>query len=209
MKIEQVDIEKLIPYAMNARTHSDAQVAQIAGSIKEFGFNNPVLIDAENGLIAGHGRVLAARKLELDKVPCIRLGHLTEIQKKAYIIADNKIALNSGWDEELLKIEIQELQACEYDLDLTGFDEGEIANINLEKQYGSTDAEKEWEGMPDYEGLEPCFRKVVVNFNNDDDVSEFFALIKQSYTEKTKSVWYPEKEKRQLADVRWAEDEQE
>lgn len=209
MKIEQVDIEKLIPYAMNARTHSDAQVAQIAGSIKEFGFNNPVLIDAENGLIAGHGRVLAARKLELDKVPCIRLGHLTDIQKKAYIIADNKIALNSGWDEELLKIEIQELKECDYDLDITGFDEGEIANINLEKQYGSTDAEKEWEGMPDYEGLEPCFRKVVVNFDNDDDVSEFFALIKQSYTEKTKSVWFPEKEKRQLADVRWAEDEQE
>ena len=98
MQIEKIDIEQLIPYAMNARTHSDAQVAQIAGSIKEFGFNNPVLIDKDNVLIAGHGRVMAGRKLGLKEVPAIRLGHLTENQKKAYILADNRIALNSSWD---------------------------------------------------------------------------------------------------------------
>lgn len=107
MKIEQIATSKLVPYANNARTHSETQVAQIAGSIRQFGFNNPVLIDEQDTIIAGHGRVLAARMLELEKVPCIRLTHLTEAQRKAYIIADNKIALNSGWDEELLKLELQ------------------------------------------------------------------------------------------------------
>lgn len=107
MQIEQVQTGKLIPYANNARTHSEAQVAQIAASIREFGFNNPILIDEESTIIAGHGRVLAAQALELKKVPCIRLTHLTPNQRKAYIIADNKIALNSGWDEELLKLELE------------------------------------------------------------------------------------------------------
>jgi ParB-like chromosome segregation protein Spo0J len=126
MKIEQLDIEKLIPYANNARTHDDAQVAQIAASIREFGFNNPVLIDEQSTIIAGHGRVLAARKLDLLKVPCIRLNHLSDTQRKAYVLADNKIALNSGWDEQLLKIEIENLIENEFDIDLTGFDPSEI-----------------------------------------------------------------------------------
>jgi ParB-like chromosome segregation protein Spo0J len=126
MKVELIDIEKLIPYAMNARTHSDTQVAQIAGSIKEFGFTNPVLIDADNGLIAGHGRVMAGRKLGLKEVPAIRLGHLTEVQKKAYILADNRIALNSGWDTELLKTELELLKEEDVDLEMLGFDEQEL-----------------------------------------------------------------------------------
>lgn len=107
MQIEQVQVGKLIPYANNARTHTEAQVAQIAASIREFGFNNPILIDEQSTIIAGHGRVLAAQALELKEVPCIRLTHLTESQRKAYVIADNKIALNSGWDEELLKLELE------------------------------------------------------------------------------------------------------
>ena len=122
MKIESLPIERLIPYARNSRTHSDAQVAQVAASIREFGFTNPVLIDAEDGIIAGHGRVLAARKLGLEKVPCIRLAHLSETQKRAYIIADNKLALNAGWDEEMLALELAELREVDFDLDLTGFD---------------------------------------------------------------------------------------
>jgi ParB-like chromosome segregation protein Spo0J len=129
MQIEQIDIEDLIPYAMNARTHSDAQVAQIAGSIKEFGFNNPVLIDAENGLIAGHGRVMAGRKLGLKQVPAIRLGHLTELQKKAYILADNRIALNSAWDEEMLTAELNLLNEEKFDLASLGFNEAELSKI--------------------------------------------------------------------------------
>jgi ParB-like chromosome segregation protein Spo0J len=122
MKIETTPIEKLIPYARNSRTHSDQQIAQVAASIREFGFTNPVLIDSEDGIIAGHGRVMAARKLGLAEVPCIRLGHLTETQKRAYIIADNKLALNSGWDEEMLGLELADLREADFDLDVLGFD---------------------------------------------------------------------------------------
>lgn len=122
MKIESLPIERLIPYARNSRTHSDAQIAQVAASIREFGFTNPVLIDGADGIIAGHGRVLAARKLGLEKVPCIRLAHLSETQKRAYVIADNKLALNAGWDEEMLGLELAELREVDFDLDLTGFD---------------------------------------------------------------------------------------
>jgi ParB-like chromosome segregation protein Spo0J len=125
-KLEQVPTSDLIPYARNARTHSDAQVAQIAGSIQEFGFCNPVLIDKANGIIAGHGRVRAADLLKLQTVPCIRLDHLTDAQKRAYILADNRIALSSGWDEAMLANELQDLHADEIDLGLTGFDAGEL-----------------------------------------------------------------------------------
>jgi len=128
-QIEQVSIEALIPYARNSRTHSDAQVAQIAASIREFGFTNPILIDAEGGIIAGHGRTMAARKLGLDELPCIRLTNLTDAQKKAYIIADNKLALNAGWDDEMLKVELTELKDLDFDLSLIGFDADELANL--------------------------------------------------------------------------------
>lgn len=129
MQIEQIEIESLLPYARNSRTHSDEQTAQIAASIKEFGFTNPVLIDNGNQIIAGHGRVLAARKLQLKVVPCIRLGYLTETQKKAYVIADNKLALNSGWDDEMLALEIAELKDEDFDIDLLGFTDDELAGL--------------------------------------------------------------------------------
>ena len=132
LKIEQRAIEALIPYARNSRTHSDAQVAQIAASIREFGFTNPVLIDKDGGIIAGHGRVMGARKLGLAEVPCIRLDHLTETQKRAYIIADNKLALNAGWDEEMLAVEFYELADAGFDLGLTGFTDEEIAALGAE-----------------------------------------------------------------------------
>ena len=126
MKIEQVKLDALIPYARNSRTHSDAQVAQIAASIKEFGFTNPVLIDETGSIIAGHGRVMAARKLAITDVPSIRLTHLTDAQKKAYVIADNKLALNAGWDDEMLAVELSDLKDMGFDLDLTGFSTDEI-----------------------------------------------------------------------------------
>jgi DNA modification methylase len=129
MQIETIAIDRLIPYARNSRTHSDAQVAQIAASIKEFGFTNPVLIDADGGIIAGHGRVMAAHKLAMDKVQCIRLAHLTEAQRRAYVIADNKLALNAGWDDAMLALELAELSEAGYDLALTGFDDVEIAAL--------------------------------------------------------------------------------
>jgi ParB-like chromosome segregation protein Spo0J len=138
-KIEQVSPDKLIPYVNNARTHSQHQVAQVAASIREFGFTNPVLIDKDNGVIAGHGRIQAAQKLGLKEVPCIRLEHLTAAQKKAYIIADNKLALNAGWDEELLALELAELGDMGFDLELTGFDEAEIDEL-LGEEGETTDA---------------------------------------------------------------------
>lgn len=129
VQIEMIAIEELIPYANNSRTHSDEQVAQIAASIKEFGFNNPVLVDENDGIIAGHGRVLAARKLKLNEVPCIKLHHLSENQKKAYIIADNKLALNAGWDDEILKIELTDLLSEGFALDILGFDQSDLDDI--------------------------------------------------------------------------------
>jgi DNA modification methylase len=143
LQIEQVAVSALIPYARNSRTHSDEQVAQIAASIREFGFTNPVLIDADSGIIAGHGRVMAARKLGMDAVPCLRLGHLSDTQKRAYIIADNKLALNSGWDEDMLRLELQELEELGFDLDLTGFDSEEMSLLGISDELPGADKDKE------------------------------------------------------------------
>lgn len=123
------DIKDLIPYVNNARTHSDTQIAQIAFSIKEFGFLNPVIVSEDNTILCGHGRFYAAQKLGLEKVPCIKENHLTEAQKKAYIIADNKLALNAGWDNELLTIELSELQGLDFDMGLLGFDDKELSKL--------------------------------------------------------------------------------
>ena len=128
-EIKMVAVNSLVPYARNARTHSDAQVAQIAASIAEFGFTNPILTDGARGVIAGHGRLAAARKLALADVPVIELSHLTAIQKKAYILADNRIAANAGWDEELLKLELVELDEADFNLELMGFDAEEIERL--------------------------------------------------------------------------------
>jgi DNA modification methylase len=130
LKIQYKPIADLIPYARNSRTHSDAQVAQIAASIKEFGWTNPVLLDGENGIIAGHGRVMAAHKLGETEVPTIELGHMDENQKRAYIIADNKLALNAGWNNEMLGLEVADLKDAGYDLGLTGFSLDELEELN-------------------------------------------------------------------------------
>ena len=126
LEIDYRPITGLIPYARNARTHSDAQIAEIAASIRAFGFTNPVLVDGDNGIIAGHGRVLAARKLGMATVPVIELAGMSEAEKRAYILADNKLALKAGWDEELLAAEIGDLSDLGFDLALTGFELGEI-----------------------------------------------------------------------------------
>jgi len=140
MEITQRKTADLIPYVNNARTHSEQQVLQIAASIKEFGFNSPVLVDGENGIIAGHGRVMAAKKLGLDEVPTIELKHLTKTQKKAYILADNRLALNSGWDNDLLALELGELSDDGFDLDLLGFDDTELSLLDdTEQTEGLTD----------------------------------------------------------------------
>jgi len=128
-KITKKKVSDLTPYARNARTHTAAQVDQIAASIKEWGFTNALLIDEDNGIIAGHGRLLAAQKLGLKAVPTVTAKGWTDAQKRAYIIADNKLALNAGWDDELLKIEFQELEGLDFDLSLVGFDVGELDDL--------------------------------------------------------------------------------
>jgi len=131
-ELAYIPVDSLIPYASNARTHSAEQVAQIAASIREFGFTNPLLVDSDNGLIAGHGRLMAARKLGMVEVPAIVLDYLSEAQKRALVIADNKLALNAGWDDELLRVEFDGLAELGFDLDLTGFSLDEINALTPE-----------------------------------------------------------------------------
>ena len=128
-ELQLVPIEKLVPYANNARTHSPEQIKKLRSSLREFGFINPVIIDRDYGVIAGHGRILAAQEEGIEKVPCVFADHLTEAQKKAYIIADNRMAMDAGWDEEMLRVEIEALQAADFDPLLTGFDEKELADL--------------------------------------------------------------------------------
>ena len=154
MQYYLADVSELIPYVRNARTHSEAQVAQIAASIREFGFLSPILVAEDNTILAGHGRLAAALKLGLKKVPCVKENHLTETQKRAYIIADNKLSLNAGWDSELLAVELSELEGADFNLDLLGFDEAELSGIfDADKDVSDDDfdVEKELE--------EPCFSK--------------------------------------------------
>jgi hypothetical protein len=128
-RYKTVPTADLIPYARNARTHSEAQVAKLAASIREFGFLNPIITDGKNGIVAGHGRVMAAQKLGLQTLPVIEAAHLTEAQKRAYILADNRLALDAGWDNEMARIELEDLQAQGFDLALTGFELGEVENL--------------------------------------------------------------------------------
>jgi len=129
LRVEYRRTDSLIPYPRNARKHPKAQVAQIAGSIAEFGFLVPVLVDGAGGIIAGHGRVLAAQRLGMESVPCIQATHLTEAQKRAFVLADNKLTENAGWDDELLRLEMTDLNLAGFDLKLTGFDEGDLSRL--------------------------------------------------------------------------------
>ena len=129
IQVERWPVERLIPRATNPRTHSPQQVAQIAAAIREWGWTNPILVGADNDIIAGHARLLAARQLGLNEVPVILLGHLSEAQRRALVVADNQLALNAGWDEELLRLELAALQEEDYDLSLAGFDDEELARL--------------------------------------------------------------------------------
>lgn len=131
MEYSQKSVKDLIPYINNARTHSDEQVTQIASSIREFGFINPIIIDDKNNVIAGHGRLLASKKLGLKEVPTVLVDHLTDTQRKAYVLADNQLALNAGWDDELLKLELAQLDDVGFDLELLGFDLSNLKNLNI------------------------------------------------------------------------------
>ena len=128
-EMQLVDINKLIPYVNNARTHNAQKINKLRSSLREFGFINPIIIDRDYGIIAGHGRILAAKEEGITEVPCVFVDYLTEAQKKAYILADNRMAMDAGWDEELLRVEIEALQGEAFDVSLTGFDEMELADL--------------------------------------------------------------------------------
>lgn len=152
-EMQLVAVSKLIPYVNNARTHSAEQILKLRASLREFGFINPVIIDREFNVIAGHGRIMAAKEEGILEVPCVFVDYLTEAQKKAYILADNRMAMDAGWDEELLRIEIESLQGEDFDIGLTGFDENEIADL-----FGSDDAEEDKFDVEE-ELKNPCFSK--------------------------------------------------
>jgi len=150
LTIELMPIDALVPYARNAKLHNDTQIAAIAGSIKEFGFNNPVLIDADGGIIAGHGRVMAARKLGMVEVPCITLAHLTDNQRRAYILADNRLGeIGGGWDAELLKLELDDLRMDDFDIDGLGFDDASLEELLAGMDDGGTEGLTDADDVPD------------------------------------------------------------
>lgn len=153
-RFEKVNIDRLVPYARNARTHSKEQILQLRASLREFGFVNPVIVDKDLNIIAGHGRILAAKEEGVTEVPCVFAEHLTEAQKRAYILADNRLAMNAGWDEEMLSVEISDLQAADFDVSLLGFDDAE-----LNKLLGSADDVKDDEFDVDSELQKPAVTK--------------------------------------------------
>lgn len=179
----------LKPYPKNARTHSEAQIEQIMNSIKEFGFTAPILTHKSIGIVAGHGRLEASLRLGLQTVPTVALDHLTKKQARAYVIADNQLALKAGWDFDTLKLELGELEEMNFDLSLTGFDDADLGQV-----FADTDIDFDalWAGMPEYVSDDQlAFRKLIVNFTCQADVDKFAALIGQTLTDKTRFVWFP------------------
>ena len=196
MKIETLKTEKLVPYARNAKKHDAGQVAKIAGSIREFGFCNPVLVDKDNGIIAGHGRVLAAQSLGLADVPCIRLGHLSDTQRRAYILADNRLSeIGGGWDDEMLKIEITELKSIDLtSLTFSGWTDEELENIITPGDFVEN-PEQEWEDMPEYKNQPKGVRTIIVHFPSEAAVIAFGKCIGQLLPDSAKFIWYPSRPK--------------
>lgn len=207
-QFETWSIESLIEYARNPRKNDHA-VDKVASAIKEFGFRVPIVAKSDGTIVDGHLRLKAAKKLNLTEVPVILADDLTDAQIKAFRLSVNKVAELADWDDDLLKLEIEELDNLGFDLSLTGFDESELTALFLEHEEGETDASAEWEGMPEFEDDDPCFRKVIVSFDAEEDVKRFFDLVGQVDSGKTKSIWFPAKEKRDLESMRWSEDESE
>tara|TARA_R110000823_G_scaffold241316_1_gene366052 strand:- start:153 stop:755 length:603 start_codon:yes stop_codon:yes gene_type:complete len=188
MKVIQKKISELKRYKNNSRVHTKQQIEQIAASINEFGFNNPLLINADNRVIAGHGRLEAAELLDMDKLPCVVIEGLTKEQERAYIIADNKIAMNASWDIDMLKIEMSDISEF-MDIALTGFTEMEFSSLFGE----SVTAIEAWEDMPEFtQKSTEAFKRMIVHFATQEHVNKFAELVKQSITEKTKYIWFPE-----------------
>jgi hypothetical protein len=180
----------LVPYANNSRLHDETQLGQLVASINEFGFTNPVLLDGANGIIAGHGRVMAANVLGLETVPTIELQHLTDEQKAAYVIADNKLAQNAKWDDEILRLELQSLSDADYDLSILGFDEASLSRLLDIAE--TADAFEEYNEAIEYENKNANpYKSLIVHFENEQDVDNFKHLIKQNFSNSAKYIYHP------------------
>jgi ParB-like chromosome segregation protein Spo0J len=196
----------IVPYSRNSRTHSREQIAAIAASIRQFGFTNPLLVDESSVLIAGHGRLAAAQQLGMTELPAIVLAGLSETQKQALRIADNKLALNAGWDDDLLRTELMDLRDGGFDLALTGFGDQELEQLFAPE----LDRLDEWEGMPEFEADNRiAHRSIVIHFRTQQAVDAFAALIGQPITAITRSAWFPQLEIARLAEQRFTTDEPE
>lgn len=182
-------VADLIPSVLNARIHSDAQIDQIVASIKEFGFTNPILVDGDKGVVAGHGRLMAARKLGMDQVPVVELAHLSPDQRRAYMLADNRLALAAGWDDDILRAEINALREIGFDVELTGFNEQDIDQLFA----ADVDPTTLWKGMPEFNQPDAfAFRSIIVHFKTAEGVDDFKKAINQpQITDVTKFIWFP------------------
>lgn len=215
--IELVSPDSLKPYEKNARVHSAEQIEKLKASIKEFGFNNPILVDTTKGVIAGHGRLEAAKRLGLAQVPIVILDHLSEKQKQAFILADNRIAEDARWDYDLLKDALEDLDDSDFDLEAIGFTEAELDSmlafddpnppappparipaaprsepLSEAPSEEPRDVPSAWSGMPEFKQEDKtAYRTIHVHFDSEEHVQDFEALVKQKITEKTKYLWYP------------------
>jgi hypothetical protein len=203
MEIKNIKIGMLFSNERNPRVHGKNQIKALVKSIKAFGFNNPLLIDRDNKIIAGHGRFMAAKEVGLKELPCIKLDHLSDSKKKAFIIADNNIALKSSWDYDILIDEIKEIDVG--DIDTLGFSTREIKNFTDEGYSNDKADEKsiyhEWNDMPEYQSDNNLpIKSVIVHFYSASDIDDFFKLVNQKYTEKIKSISFPEQKINPAAD---------
>lgn len=205
LKVVYRALQDLLPYARNAMLHSDMQVAQLVGSIQEFGWTNPILIDESGEIIAGHGRALAADALGMATVPTITLRGLNEAQKRAYRLADNQLPRNAQWNEKLLSLEIMELKELDFEIDKIGFSEAELSKL---LKIEPDDIQDHWVGMPEFNQADKNgYRQIIVHFETALDMQNFAVLIGQKITEKTKYIWYPEQQRDLVSDKAYISDE--
>ena len=204
--VERWSLDRLTAYERNSRTHSDLQVAQIAASMREWGWTNPILVDEAGTILAGHGRVAAARSLGYTEAPVMVARGWSDAQKRAYIIADNKLALNAGWDDELLGKELLALQEEGADLVLLGFNDAELGRLLA--PFENAETPTDWDGMPEFQQDDQnAWRTIHIHFVNQAGVDEFARLIGQEFTEKTKFAWFPKVERLKMEGMRYEADE--
>ena len=207
MKISLTPIDKVVPYGRNPRKNQ-AAIAKVAGSIKEFGWQQPIVTDSEMVVIAGHTRLEAARYLGLKKVPVYIAADLTQVQAKAYRLADNKLHEEAEWDHELLQLELGELKNEDFNIGLTGFSLADISPELLDREVGINDPAEEWVDMPEFDQQDKtAFRTLIIHFKNEEVLNDFLKVTDQKITEKTRFLWYPKIEIDRMSDKQYVSDE--